>query len=212
MKGARSCRTMLHSPDGLTPPWAWSRAAASNGVRNTPRRLEAEAAATAAGTLPRATPTKAMELWMVEGRQPRNTMPAASGGGVIQAGRAAIPRQSRGNRPKVEASTSRCSRQWVRPPITASRDSRAPCRKNTTAMAALVTQPRVVATSPRAGATEARAATARIRTRYQSGLRRASSPGRAPLTRRPGRTAAAPPARCAPRRSRDPAGGSDSRR
>ena len=189
------------------PPPVWSNQVTSSGVRNTPSRLEADAAATAAGTFPRAIPTNAIELWIVEGRQPRKTMPAASGCGVIAPGKAAIPRQSSGNRPNVAPSTTRCSRQCIMPPITASRDRRAPCRKKTRAMAALVTHPSQIATSPRAGRNEATVATARIRTRYQSGFRRVSSPGLSPLTRRPGTRAGAPPVRCDLRRFPGPAGG-----
>ena len=63
-----------------------------------PIRLEAEAEATAAGTSPRAMTVKPIEDWIVEGRHPRKTMPEASAGGVIQAGRAARPRQRTGKR------------------------------------------------------------------------------------------------------------------
>ena len=42
---------------------------------------------------------KAMDDWIVEGRQPRKTMPAASDGGVSVEGSAAAPRHSTGNIP-----------------------------------------------------------------------------------------------------------------
>lgn len=54
------------APEALA---VWKRRPTSRGVRKTPRRLEAEAAQTAAGTLPPATEVKAMLLWTVEGRQ-----------------------------------------------------------------------------------------------------------------------------------------------
>ncbi len=53
-------------------------------------------------------------------------------------------------------------RQWVRPPITASRDSRAPCRKNTRPMAILVAQSKTGAAAPLAGRIEAATTMPRI--------------------------------------------------
>jgi len=68
-------------------------------------RFEAVAAATVAGTFPRAMAVKPMEDWMVEGRQPRKIRPGARLAGRIQAGRAAAARVRRGNSTKVKAST-----------------------------------------------------------------------------------------------------------
>ena len=50
------------------------------------------------------------------------------------------PRPRQGNRTNVVPLMATCSRQWVMPRTTASRDKRAPCRKNSAAMA--VTRPR----------------------------------------------------------------------
>ena len=52
-----------------------------------PNRFEAEAAHTAAATLPRATEVKAIDDCTVEGRQQRNSTPADRLGGSTAAGR-----------------------------------------------------------------------------------------------------------------------------
>ena len=59
------------------------------------------------------------------------------------------------NAKKVASSTTRCSRQWLIPAITASRDSLAPCRKKSRAMASLVAQPNTAVAAPCAGISEA---------------------------------------------------------
>src|SRR5258705_14025759 len=102
-----------------------------------PSRFEAEAAATAAGTLPLAITVKPIEDWMVEGRQPRKMIPDASAGGLIQAGRAAHPRKRAGNRTEGEPITTRCHRQWITPRVTAAPGSRPPSGKNTKPMESL---------------------------------------------------------------------------
>ncbi|MNU79748.1 hypothetical protein D3C71_693650 [compost metagenome] len=56
-----------------------------------------------------------------------------------------------GNSTKVRLNTSKCRRQWPAPAMIDSRDSLAPCRKNSSAMAALVNQPKPTATCPLAG-------------------------------------------------------------
>ena len=138
--------------------------AARIGVTTMPSRLDAEAAHTAAATLPRATEVKAIDDCTVDGRQHRNIRPAVRELGRMAAGRARVATPNRGNRPNVAASTVRCRRQWVRPPITASRDSLAPWRKNNRAMASLVTRPKPLAMSPRTGRTVASSTIARMAT------------------------------------------------
>ena len=59
---------------------------------------------------------------------------------------------------------SRCSRQWVIPAITASRDSLAPCMKKSRAIASLVSTSKLVATVPRTGAALARTTIPRMAT------------------------------------------------
>ena len=65
-------------------------------------------------------------------------------------------RPSNGNSTKVRLNTSKCKRQWPAPATMALRDSLAPCRKNSSAMARLVTQPNATAVWPLAGSSEAR--------------------------------------------------------
>jgi hypothetical protein len=136
-----------------TSPWACISSPTSTGVRKMPSRLEAEAAQTAAATLPRPIEVKAIDDCTVEGRQQRNSMPLDRVGDSTPD--LLISRPSAGNSTKVKARIVRCSRQWVRPATTASRDSLAPCRKNSRAMAILTTQPTIVAASPRTGRIEA---------------------------------------------------------
>ena len=61
---------------------------------------------------------------------------------------------------KVTASTKPCSRQCARPCSTAENESLAPCRKNSSAMAALVRPPAQRAASPLTGTTLASAMSA----------------------------------------------------
>src|SRR5580698_6475258 len=56
-----------------------------------------------------------------------------------------------GNRTKVLERTVRCSRQLVSPDTTASRDSFAPCRKNSRAIARSVSHSKTCAAPPRHG-------------------------------------------------------------
>ncbi len=85
---------------------------------------------------------------------------------------AAAARPRMGNRTKVEARTVRCSRQWPMPCSTASRDSLAPCRKNSSTMAALVMTPNTTAPGPRAGSTLARITDVTRATMNGSGMKR----------------------------------------
>ena len=118
-----------------------------------PSRLENEALHTAAATLPRAIEVKAIDDCTVEGSSVRNSMPVATIGGTC--GIAAIPSPASGNSTKVAASTIRCSRQCPAPAKIASRDSLAPCRKNSSTMPASAAQLMKPAKPPRAGNSEA---------------------------------------------------------
>ncbi len=120
-----------------------------------PARFEKLALHTAAATLPRAMAVKAIELCTVEGSRVRNSMPAPSIGSTPGKARAARP--SSGKARKVIAMTARCSRQLRAPATMASRDSRAPWRKNSAKIAAAVTALANVAHAPRAGSTVASA-------------------------------------------------------
>jgi len=126
------------------------------GVRKTPIRFDAVAAATVAATLPRAIAVKPMDDWIVEGRHPRKMSPGARLAGSTHAGRAVADRVRMGKSRKVEARTRAWSRHWVAPAITASRERRAPCRKKTSAMPTLTAMSRMGRISPRAGRNEAR--------------------------------------------------------
>ncbi|MNC44858.1 hypothetical protein D3C75_937820 [compost metagenome] len=64
-------------------------------------------------------------------------------------------RPSNGNSTKVQENTSKCRRQCPAPAMIASRDSLAPCRKNSRPMARLVSQPKYTAPSPEQGSTVA---------------------------------------------------------
>ncbi|MNO98659.1 hypothetical protein D3C76_904070 [compost metagenome] len=68
-------------------------------------------------------------------------------------------RPSSGNRTNVRPNTSKCKRQWPAPAMIDSRDSFAPCRKNSSAIALLVNQPKPTATWPLAGRRLARRTT-----------------------------------------------------
>ena len=127
-----------------------------------PNRFEADAAQTAAATLPRATEVKAIEDCTVDGRQQRKTTPVASVVGRMVVGRRAASRPRTGNSAKVEARMTRCRRQLVIPAMTASRDSLAPCRKKSRAITSLVISDRSVAAAPRTGSTLASATMPRI--------------------------------------------------
>ena len=118
--------------------------------------FEAVAAQTAAGTLPPAIEVKAMEDCTVEGRTVRKRMPLASAGVSNGAKVRLTTKPSSGNSTKVQARMVRCSRQWVAPAITVSRDSLAPCRKKSSAMARSVAIEKIAAARPSTGRSEAR--------------------------------------------------------
>ncbi len=76
-----------------------------------PKRLDAVAAQSAAGTLPRAIEVKAIEDWTVEGSAQSRIIPVQSGGVSSPGNSALAPRPNAGNSMNVEASTTTCSRQ-----------------------------------------------------------------------------------------------------
>ena len=113
----------------MPPPVPASRAS-SNGVRKTPSRLDSEALHTAAGTLPRAIEVKAIEDCTVDGSAHRNSTPRYSSGVSSQPSSGLNSSPNSGNSTKVQARMVRCRRQCSTPATIDSRDSRAPCRKN----------------------------------------------------------------------------------
>ena len=127
------------------------------------------------------------------------------------------PGEQREQHEGARPSTTRCSRQWrQRRPITASRDSRAPCRKNTSPMAILVAQPTTTAAWPRAGSERGQHDHAEISSEVgvdlQAGEERRLGAEARVTRRRPGTRAGGRRPRCGPRRSRGRAGGWGSRR
>ncbi len=126
-----------------------------------PSRLEAEALHTAAGTFPRAIEVKAIEDCTVEGRKQRKSIPLAITGLSQPWDTALRPRPTAGNKTKVVPRARAWIRQALSPPRIASRDSLAPCRKNSSAMAASVMIPMIRAPSPWQGSTLASTTLAR---------------------------------------------------
>src|SRR5215470_10105126 len=116
-----------------TPPPAFTRnTVTSRGVSTIPIRLEKDALQIAAATLPRAIDVKAIEDCTVDGRQHRNRTPEYSSG-VSTCG------TSTRNNTNVQASTSVCSRQCLRPSSASRVDSRAPYKKNRKPIAIVTT-------------------------------------------------------------------------
>ncbi len=177
--GTSSWRTMVQNAPGLIAPSEWSRTAwpapGSGRPRSgsTPRPRRPRPARCRA-----ATPTKAMELWMVEGRQPRRISPAAS------LGRRDPARAGRHRRPSADGNSRKVAARigQVQPPVReashhrASREPRAVQEEHQGDGRPWSASPAPTAASPRAGSTEASTATARMRMRYQSGLKRPSRP------------------------------------
>lgn len=118
-----------------------------------PSRLDAEAAHTAAETLPRAIEVNAIDDCTVDGSVHRNSTPRYRSGVTSGASRGRNTQPISGNSTKVLVNTTRCSRQCVTPASTACRDSLAPCRKNSSMIAPSVSQPNAVAHAPRQGST-----------------------------------------------------------
>ena len=149
---AASCSTMSPTPRAEKPPCALQQqrrpAAASAAM---PSRLDAVAAHSAAGTLPRAIEVKAIDDCTVDGSTHSISSPAHSGGVSRPGASARAVRPSAGNSRKVLASTTACSRQCRAPASAACGASRAPCRKNISAMAAVVASPASAMPTPCAG-------------------------------------------------------------
>src|SRR5690554_6254812 len=116
-----------------------------------PTKLEAEAAQTAAGILPRAIEVKAIADCTVPGRAAKYSIPIHNSSpktGRISGCNDSI---NSGNKIKVQANTNKCKRQCITPAIMAWRDNLAPCKKNSKAMAKLVSHWKKVAPMPCAG-------------------------------------------------------------
>ena len=113
-----------------------------------PTRLDAEALHKAAATLPPAIEVNAIEDCTVEGRVHRNSKPSTIGGAnkAEASGRSARP--ASGNRTKVVAKITRCSRQCEAAATIAARDSRTPCKKNRSPIAAEVRPSKSCAPAP----------------------------------------------------------------
>ncbi len=110
---------------------------ASSGVSRMPNRLDAVAAHSAAATLPRAIEVKAIEDCTVDGSTHSISTPAHSGGVSSPGAIARAVSPSAGNTRKVLPSTTACSRQCRAPASAAWGASRAPCRKNISAIIAV---------------------------------------------------------------------------
>ncbi|MCW0417071.1 hypothetical protein NB689_002825 [Xanthomonas sacchari] len=146
----------------------------SSGVRNTPSRLDSEALHTAAGTLPPAIEVKAIDDCTVDGSVHRNSTPMYRSGVSSQCDSGLNSRPSSGNRMKVAAKMVRCRRQCNAPATMASRDSRAPCRKNSAAIARSVTTSITDAARPCTGSSEA-SSTVHSSARVKGSMRRRAS-------------------------------------
>ncbi len=152
-KGSNNCITifMMDSNEPLLWPCATTSSPTRTGVRNMPSRLEADALQTAAGTLPRATEVKAIDDCTVDGKVHRNKMPRYRSGVTSGSNAGLNNSPSNGNNTKVASNTVKCRRQCSAPCTTASRDSLAPCRKNSKPIASVVIKLKDTATWPLAG-------------------------------------------------------------
>ncbi|CAJ3473162.1 Uncharacterised protein [Burkholderia pseudomallei] len=153
--GTSSCITIapivLHG-DAVAPvPCVDTITPTSAGVTKMPSRLDADAEQTAAGTLPLAIDVNAIDDCTVDGSVQRNSTPAYSAGVTSGVSTGLSARPSSGNSANVLSSTSACSRQCVAPATIASRESFAPCRKNSRPTAMSVAQLNACAASPRHG-------------------------------------------------------------
>ena len=91
----------------------------------------------------------------VAGKIHRYRKPVYSMGSTLTGAHQANNTPRTGNRMKVLHITHRCSRQWLPPAIMASRESFAPCIKNSSAIAAVVKPSKNGTKSPLAGKKEA---------------------------------------------------------
>ena len=95
----------------------------------------------------------AMADCTVAGNTHRYNTPTYSSGVTSGSNTGRNTQPSNGNNTNVAPTTTRCSRQCDNPALMASRESLAPCRKNSSAMAATVTPSITRATAPEAGNT-----------------------------------------------------------
>ena len=96
-------------------PWAFSSRATSAGVSSMPKRLEIEAAHSAAGTLPRAIEVKAIEDCTVDGRTQMNIRPSDRSGDRNGRNSVVSAKPIAGKRTNVLAKISDCRRQCGEP-------------------------------------------------------------------------------------------------
>ena len=160
--GSINCTKMrpMASREELASPCGTTNQLTSSGVTSTPSRVEAEALHTAAGMLPRAMEVKAMADCTVAGSTHKYITPVYSSGVTKGSSNGRSAQPSNGNNTKVQANTSKCSRQWVMPAMIASRESLVPCMKNNRPMAKLVSHSKPCALRPCAGKKLARSTTA----------------------------------------------------
>src|ERR1700722_10101331 len=144
----------------------------SSGVMAMPAMLDTVAEHTAPGTLPWAIDVKAIADCTVDGSAQRNNTPSHSGSGSKCGNNASKPRPITGKSTNVVAATAACRRQCVMPRTTESRDSLAPCRKNSATMAAMPAICTASAAAPRQGSRlAARTTPASDRTKPSTGKR-----------------------------------------
>src|SRR5215470_5103121 len=139
-----------------------------------PRMLDSEAAHRAAATLPPAIEVKTTEACTVDGKVQRKTKPAYRDGASTVPDNGYIASPSIGNATKVAPRMIRCRRQCRIPASTAERDRRAPCRKNSKAIATSLPIATQRALSPRQGSTSAMPTAARMASMKLSGRKRTS--------------------------------------
>src|SRR5699024_12103402 len=87
MKGITSSPMISRIDCGVTSTWEPSSAAASRGVKITPRTFDTDAELTARATLPRATDVNAIEDCTVEGSRQRKRNHVAMNGLMMAVGR-----------------------------------------------------------------------------------------------------------------------------
>ncbi|MNQ98724.1 hypothetical protein D3C85_1144290 [compost metagenome] len=159
------------------PPCRCSSTATSSGVSTVPSRLDAVAAQMAPGTLPRAMDVNAIDDCTVDDKVQTNSTPSHSDGVKRSGNSARSASPSTGNRMKVQARISACSRTSFTPATMASVERRAPCRKNSNAMATLLATIMNDAPLPTAGKTLAKATVAIRRSVNWSGRKRRMAEG-----------------------------------
>jgi len=125
--------------------------ASSIGDSTTPTTFDAVAAQMAPATSPRAIEVSAIEDCTVDGSTHKNSSPMRSGGVSAAGNNAIIAKPSSGNRTNVVDVMPMWRRQFFMPAAMASRESRAPCRKNSDIMASTASASKAWATPPRQG-------------------------------------------------------------